>query len=286
MLRSPSWILMPSAETAAYRLPQELRAQDPYMAVDCGWVDQMLPFINRFTKKGDFILDPFAGFGTTAVAAASLGRHCVGIELNENRVRIATLRLRQLENALDISQCDRTCPLIVHGDASTYDLLSARCALSSAMLPCRYHLLLTNVPYWWCRPDSECSGSLYDDQSYSSYLSQCGAIFRRCYDVIEPGGHAVVMCQNLQVRGKNERFTMVPQAWDVGRILSEAFDELLDEVILLYPHGHSDEFHRCDRLKNVQNWSASPAEAISDSGDNSFASNRCHEYALIARKKL
>jgi DNA modification methylase len=39
-------------------------------------------FVKLFTKRGDVVLDPFLGSGTTALAAMQLGRHYVGMELN------------------------------------------------------------------------------------------------------------------------------------------------------------------------------------------------------------
>ena len=38
-------------------------------------------FIKLFTKKGDWVLDPFAGSGTTVAVAQTLGRNSVGIEI-------------------------------------------------------------------------------------------------------------------------------------------------------------------------------------------------------------
>lgn len=42
------------------------------------------------------VLDPFSGSGTTALVARRLGRHAVGIELNEDYLRISATRLQQL----------------------------------------------------------------------------------------------------------------------------------------------------------------------------------------------
>jgi len=41
------------------------------------------PVIEAFTRPGDTILDPFCGSGPSLVAARDLGRHQVGIELDE-----------------------------------------------------------------------------------------------------------------------------------------------------------------------------------------------------------
>lgn len=41
-------------------------------------------FIGNLTKKGDVILDPFMGSGTTAVACEKLGRKWIGIEMSKN----------------------------------------------------------------------------------------------------------------------------------------------------------------------------------------------------------
>ena len=53
----------------------------------------MLALIELASKEDHVVLDPFCGSGTTIVAAASLGRKYIGIEINEEFFRIATNRL-------------------------------------------------------------------------------------------------------------------------------------------------------------------------------------------------
>ncbi len=46
------------------------------------------------TPTGGIVLDPFAGSGSTLIAAQNVGRKCIGIECDRGYVRIAQARLR------------------------------------------------------------------------------------------------------------------------------------------------------------------------------------------------
>ena len=71
-----------------------------------GFIEYIL---EQYTRDGDILLDPFAGFGTTLMVAERLNRKCYGIEVDKARYDYATTQLRKREflihgNALDLSK--------------------------------------------------------------------------------------------------------------------------------------------------------------------------------------
>lgn len=59
-------------------------------------------FIKLFTKKGDLVLDPFMGSGTTALAALQLERHYLGYEVVPQYTREANAMLKQYQSMLGL----------------------------------------------------------------------------------------------------------------------------------------------------------------------------------------
>ena len=55
--------------------------------------DLIVPCIKAGSKKGDIILDPFMGSGTTAMVAKELGRNYLGCELNKDYGDLINKRL-------------------------------------------------------------------------------------------------------------------------------------------------------------------------------------------------
>lgn len=69
-------------------------------------------FINRYTRKGDVVYDPFGGRGTTAVEAALMGRKVIQNDINPistilSAGRLAVPSLRQVEDRLAEIKIDK-----------------------------------------------------------------------------------------------------------------------------------------------------------------------------------
>ena len=54
-----------------------------------------------YTFKGDIVLDPFMGSGTTCLASRILLRHYIGIEINQDYMEIARKRIEAISKRLD-----------------------------------------------------------------------------------------------------------------------------------------------------------------------------------------
>lgn len=70
-------------------------------------VDWAKWLISRCTKEGDTVLDCFAGSGTTCIAAKTLNRYYIGIDLSETYCQIARLRLSSFNTGVPLKEAMR-----------------------------------------------------------------------------------------------------------------------------------------------------------------------------------
>jgi len=80
-----------------------------------------------FTHKGELVLDPFVGIGTTLVAARDLERNAVGFDLNKKYIDLANKRFNQAqldfgENTKQITICDDAINIPKYFDERTVSL--------------------------------------------------------------------------------------------------------------------------------------------------------------------
>ena len=91
-----SGMLRPTKGKANKRSVWTINTQ-PYREAHFAVFPQKLPelCIKAGSREGDIILDPFFGSGTTGYVAQKLGRRWIGIELNEEYIKIANKRFAQ-----------------------------------------------------------------------------------------------------------------------------------------------------------------------------------------------
>ncbi len=250
---SRSW-WMPIEDAPQYRLPDDLRARDALHGRDCGWVEQMRPFVRQFSQPGDIVFDPFCGFGTTLLAAALEGRNGLGFEIDPARAVLARERL--LRHGIAMPVIDGTLPqTLVPKKISAHT--SAHAAQDHRQdTPQSITLCLTNVPYFGCCPDAAGpQEQLYRASTFADYLQRLREVFYAVRHALSEGGYCIVMVQNITL---GER--VLPLAWEVARILESLF-VACEERVLCYP----------------------PRE-LAQSND-ATRTDRSHEYALVFRKQ-
>lgn len=76
-------------------------------------------FLSRFTKRGEWVLDPFAGSGTTLIECRLLGRNGVGVELHKATACAASRLIQSQSNP------HRVKTSVIVGDSASLDISRA-----------------------------------------------------------------------------------------------------------------------------------------------------------------
>jgi len=160
--------------------------------------------IELFTHKGELVLDPFAGVGTTLVAARDLERNAIGFDLNKKYVKFIEKRLSQsplFSKAKQIAICD--------------DSINISSYLSENMIS----LSITSPPYANMlnrpRENKSLRGDLRNNQHYKKiqqysnnprdlgtmepkiFAEALGEIYKKILPLHKPGAHCVINITDL-----------------------------------------------------------------------------------------
>lgn len=111
-LTAKEWVRNQVAIWEFYYEKRDIRDKDIHPAV----FPIALPkrCIELFTHKGELVVDPFMGIGTTLIAARDTERNAVGFDLNEKYVQFARERLTKLGEELNFAG---TSQIGIHDDA-------------------------------------------------------------------------------------------------------------------------------------------------------------------------
>jgi tRNA G10 N-methylase Trm11 len=176
-------------------------------------------FVEHFSKRGDVVVDPFAGFGTTVRVAEEMGRQAYGVEFDKAR-------------------CDYVRTLVGHPErifnADSRDF-------ESVAIP-DIDLSLTSPPYMG-RTHTENPFTAYSTVGggYGAYLHDLKSIYSQIKLRTRRGGHAVIEVSNL----KHDDGTVTTLAWDIALAVSEVW-KFAGEVIITwqptYAYGYDHSY--------------------------------------------
>jgi DNA modification methylase len=108
---------------------------------------------------------------------------------------------------------------LVHGDARKMSSLPTESA----------HLVLTSPPYWTLKKYDEAHGQLGHVSDYDGFLSELGRVWRRCFDLLVPGGRLICVVGDvcLSRRQNDGRHTVVPLHASIQELCRQiGFDNL------------------------------------------------------------
>jgi DNA modification methylase len=222
-------------------------------------------FICFFTKRGQTVLDPMAGTGSTLVACVRSHRRGVGIELNERYYDIAQ-KIVADEVAAAGRFPKKLAPRLYNADAAE---------LGRLRLP-KIDYVLTSPPYWdmlrargaetqkkrrgtagldvFYSDDPRDLGNVAD---YEEFVARLCAIYAGLKPLLKPGAYLTIIVKNVKKGGK-----VYPLAWDLARELGRTCYTLKDERIWaqdnqrLAPYGLNNAWvsntfhHYCLQFRN------------------------------------
>lgn len=167
-------------------------------------IDLPTKCIELFTHKGELVLDPFAGIGTTLVAAKDLQRNAVGFDLSQKYLDYANTRLSQLNIYDDTKQ------VTVWDDAINISNYLNKSTVSLSVTSPPYANMLNRKRKNKSIRGDQRKNEHYDSvQQYSSnprdlgtmepkkFAKAIGEIYKKLLPLHKPKGHCIINITDL-----------------------------------------------------------------------------------------
>lgn len=190
------WKEYPEIETGSlWIIPQRARGNGHQLDYHGNFVPQIATqTFQRFTKRGEIVLDLFLGSGTSAVEAVRLGRRCIGVELSPELVGVV---LRKLAGPASSDQV-----AVIEGDSCTDDTADRVRQQLAGWGAERAQLLVLHPPYHDIIPFSDRAEDLSNAPSIEAFLAAFEGAARQGYELLEPGRFSVLVIGDKYAKGE------------------------------------------------------------------------------------
>lgn len=170
-------------------------------------------FIRAYSKPGDIVFDPFAGFGTTIVVAEKLHRVGYGIEYLPDRVEYIRSIIQKKEHIICGSSLE----------------------LENYSLP-EFDLSFTSPPYMSRNDHEEYPFAAYQKtgDGYEQYLRDIKSVYEKLKPKLKANATVIIEVSNIIHHG-----VMTPLAWDVAKSVGEVLT--LEKEVIVEWEGNSTE---------------------------------------------
>lgn len=137
---------------------------------------------SRYTKKGDWILDPFMGSGTSLIEAINMERNSIGIELQKDVVQEVTNRLNNIET-------NNSKYLIFEGDSGSIDITKQ---IQNNNIH-KVQFIIYHPPYWDIIKFSNNQQDLSNAISLQDFLSKFSKVIDNTSKLLEKNRYCALV---------------------------------------------------------------------------------------------
>jgi DNA modification methylase len=148
--------------------------------------------LRRYTKKGEWVLDPFVGCGTTLIESQRLGRNGIGIELQEN----VSQRARELIDSEPNKH--NVVADIVTGDSTELDYTEILRRVKQKSI----QMVIMHPPYFDIIKFSKDPRDLSNTPSVETFLNKMNMVVERAGNILDRGRYLVLVIGDKYSRGE------------------------------------------------------------------------------------
>ncbi|MDP2362293.1 MAG: DNA methyltransferase, partial [Ignavibacteria bacterium] len=178
--------------------------------------------LRRYTKKGEWILDPFLGSGTTFIEAQRLGRNAVGIELSKKVLDQTKKNIAKETNPLNVKL------EFINEDSASVDL---KIILSTLNIK-SFQFQIFHPPYWDIIKFSDSKSDLSNAESIKEFLKGFGSVLDNCLPYLDKKRYAAVVISDKYSGGEwiSLGFYVMQEVLKRGMILKSTIVKNFEET--------------------------------------------------------